>query len=822
MNRFPRTSRLALGGAALSASLSAALLLTVATAFAGPEISVLGEEGRTDLAPLGDGVSAGAAQARAFAKAPARARRVVRLGALDVRRLKHEDDQERAAGTEDWKHWSRIGVMRTMRAVTVPPTPARWTRAETLSDGSRVFRIEVSAPGATGLRVRFRTCEVPAGSEITVHDADQPEEAYGPLRPDCTGGPDGSGGGWLAPTVFGERAVVSLRVPAAHLRERVRLTVDGVAQRYRAADDAATGSDAVAKSPTRAGSANSSIACIKDVACDAAYAATVARGVARFEFVSGGNVFLCSGTLLADLDVASQTPWFLTANHCVSTDKSARTMEIFWDYRAAICGGSVPSVFSVPRTIGATLVATSGVTDCTLVRITGQLPSNRYFCGWTSARPAAGDSIVGVHHPEGSSMRVSYGTIDSQNAHFHTVVWSDGVTAEGSSGSAIFNASQQVLGQLCCGESFCNRPRAPDDYGRFDISYPAILEDSLGSQPVPTSKDAWDPGDDTSAGATLLGSPTQSGTTQSRHTLVTDDAADWFAAELEAQIPYVFAADGQVRADLFADAAGTQAVATSPGGPTGFSIVAVPQTSGRHWLRVMRASNGVDTSYQLQVSRQDTTPPRAVAKLRSRSPSKGTVTLRWKDRSKDETGYRVDFLGASGWVRVGDLPANTRRFTHQPGPGRQIYRVGPYDAVTTNWRQVSARVRGKPGLDPWDPVDDTGAGATPLGTSLDSLTETHELDRNDAADWFQIDLVQGETWAFETVSDGDTIGTVFADPGGLQALADADDQENGFGAIVDSDFRIVFTAPATATYWVRVKAYPSTPRVTYQLSTTLQ
>jgi len=797
---------------ALTAGL--ALLLFAGTALAQ---SIEGEDAwPSDAAPLGDGVAAGVARDRAYAKAPPHAGRRVRLSSLDVPALRRADDDRRAALGDEWKRWNRVGIVRDLRPVTVPPTPSRWTRAETLSDGSRVFRIEIAAPGAEGLRVRFRACDVPKGSEITVHDADEPAESYGPLRVAATLDEP-----WFGPTVFGSRAVVVLRVPAAKLDERVRLTVDGVSQRYRPPEESDLDGGPRAL-PVDAHGELRATGCIKSVACDAGYVADVARGVARFEFTTGGNTYLCSGTLLADIDTSTQVPWFLTANHCVSTDKTARTMEIYWDYRLPSCGGSTPNLFSVPRTLGATLSVTSGDTDCTLVRITGSLPSNRFFCGWTAARPVAGDAVVGVHHPEGSHMRISYGTLDSSNAHFHTVVWSDGVTAQGSSGSALFNSRKQVVGQLCCGSSFCSRPRDPDDYGRLDVSYSTILKPSLGVDPTPLAPDAWDPGDDTSAGATDLGEPTMSGVSHGPHTLAGTDAADWFSADLAASVPFLVESTGAVRADAFSDAAGTQLVATAAGGFSGFTLQVATAVAGRHWIRVRRASPGVDAEYRLQVSRQDTTPPRAVAKLRAASKSGGRALLTWTDRAKDENGYRVEMLGASGWVRVGELPAGTKRFVHRPGPGNQLYRVGPYDLLTTNWREVAVKVRGRPGLDAWDPVDDTGAGATDLGTSIDGLTPAHELDRNDAADWFRIDLVSGETWALETQSDGDTVGTLFSDAGGLSPLADADDQHDGSGAVLDADFRLVFTAPATGTYWLRVAAFPSTPRATYSLGFRLQ
>lgn len=134
-----------------------------------PAPSAQGEEAQAgDRSLRGDGVAEGAARDRALAKPAARARRLVRLSRLDVAALRREDDAERVARKRQWKTWNRVGIVRDLRPVSVPPSPSRWTRAETLADGSRVFRIEIAAPGAEGLRVRFRAADVPKGSEITV------------------------------------------------------------------------------------------------------------------------------------------------------------------------------------------------------------------------------------------------------------------------------------------------------------------------------------------------------------------------------------------------------------------------------------------------------------------------------------------------------------------------------------------------------------------------------------------------------------------------------------------------------------------------------
>ena len=44
-----------------------------------------------------------------------------------------------------------------------------------------------------------------------------------------------------------------------------------------------------------------------------------------------------SGTLLADRDTSTTVPYFLTANHCVSSQAAASTIQSYWFYRATAC-----------------------------------------------------------------------------------------------------------------------------------------------------------------------------------------------------------------------------------------------------------------------------------------------------------------------------------------------------------------------------------------------------------------------------------------------------------------------------------------------------
>src|SRR5207253_1051457 len=72
------------------------------------------------------------------------------------------------------------------------------------------------------------------------------------------------------------------------------------------------------------------------------------------------------------------------------------------------------------------------------------------------------------------------------NANFWAAHWSSGVTENGSSGGPLLNSAHQVIGQLNGGfngpGSSCSDPSAPDQFGRFDVTYAAIQQWLLGQQ----------------------------------------------------------------------------------------------------------------------------------------------------------------------------------------------------------------------------------------------------------------------------------------------------------------------------------------------------
>ena len=763
-----------------------------------------GAEGPKDGPPLGDGPREMASVSAAAKRARVPSRRVA-LPAFDAAPLLADD--ARRASIPALKSDPRVGVIRRFHEIRAPRRlVSGGAGVETLADGSLVWSAEVSAPGALGLRLHASRCELPRGAEVVVYDADEPGEAYGPF----TRGGDGERGAFLLPTVFGERVAVEVRVPASAAGAKLAFSIDRAAFRYRERGES--------MEDPRVGMAGKAGGCNNDVACDSSYVQDVARGIATMEITTNEGVFLCSGALMNDSVDATFIPYFLTAHHCLSLESEANDTEFFFDYRAATCGGLPPPLSSVPRVSGATLLATSSSSDYTLLRLTGNMPSNRYFCGWNANRPEDGIEVVGVHHPGGTEMRISYGNLLGPDGSFLDVQWFDGVTAGGSSGSPLFNPDKQVIGQLYGGSSSCSFPTGVDLYGRFERTYAAVAQ-FLGQGAGEPGRDFFDPDDDTAAGARLLGIGV-GGAVSGPQTLSDVDSDDWFAFDLVAGQRYRFFSLGvdDVVATLYSNAAGTIVAATDDdsAGSLQFSIDFTPDTSGRYRLAVRTVVADAPAEYSLvyeQIDASVTLTPLPVAKLR-KSQSSGLVVLKWRDRSSVETGYYVDLSDDGGvtWSRVAELPRNSRRFEHDPGAGLHLYRVGAWNAGTDiRYKTISVNVRDLNALDAFDPGDDRGIGATVISPATGGVTVTHTLSREDGEDWFAITLTSGTSYTFESVGTADVYGELFDDADGTTRLASNDDAGAG------RNFRIVHVAQRTGTHWIRVTPYADGSALSYSL-----
>jgi lysyl endopeptidase len=216
----------------------------------------------------------------------------------------------------------------------------------------------------------------------------------------------------------------------------------------------------------------------------------VADAVALMEFTDAGSPYVCTGTLLADT-AGTRLPYFLTAEHCINSQTVASTLATHWFNRSATCGSSTLNPNAAWRTNGAKFLFGADwatASDTSLLLLNDQPPAGATFAGWNVAA-ANTFSTRGWHHPSGDKLKTSLGQSATFDPTGLITTWSSGVTEGGSSGSGLFNADNQLIGQLVGGWSACTAgfdesgaplgPTQPDFYGRFDYGYNLATQDWL-------------------------------------------------------------------------------------------------------------------------------------------------------------------------------------------------------------------------------------------------------------------------------------------------------------------------------------------------------
>ncbi len=389
------------------------------------------------------------------------------------------EDEQNAVGMP--KGALRIGLLCALpQAIELRDSTKSLGEWRTLEDGARVWALTLESPDAEGLRLHCEWGAESGGAQVMVYPEGRPELSEGPYA--------GPGAFWT-PTCFGDAVTIECVVPAgdgARISETPLLRIDRFAYQYRGLDSL----------PKAAGLCNISLPCHPDWL-------ETGSAVGGIGSIGYDGMLWCTGTLVTDADPSATLPNFLTANHCVSTPYEADSVEIYWLYQAESCDGTIPDPATVPRTTGGAqfLVGSNADygTDVTLLRLNETVPEGIVHAGFSTLAWPVGQRVICIHHPDGDYKRISFGAKSDHGSpteggehmmplsRFHEILWNDGTTEPGSSGSALFintpETGQAIIGQLYGGYAACGLPEEPDYYGRFDVSWP-LLEPYLGTVPA--------------------------------------------------------------------------------------------------------------------------------------------------------------------------------------------------------------------------------------------------------------------------------------------------------------------------------------------------
>ena len=356
------------------------------------------------------------------------------------------------------------------------------------ADGGYAAHLSVVAPDASGLRVGLRFTAISPELELRVAEM----AADGTARVVAT-----TTGAHLIKLARGVFPIVHWTASTEGTQQLMELwsprVPDAQALRFAVVDV----SHLVQRPLEPVRSKALTFTCHVDVVCIVDPDVTQDRtAVARMLFTDTGKTFVCTGSLLADRP-HSFTPLFATANHCISNQDVAATLQTWWFYTSVACNSGLATTSQTRLNGGATLLMANFDTDFTLLRLADSAPGGAFFLGWDGNPIPAGQSVFGIHHPDGTYQRYSSGSylglarVTNSATQvtfaelFKEVNYTQGIVEGGSSGSPLLVLPGTFQGTLfgspssntCNGSSFAS-------YSDFTVGYPLVKTFLDGPNPV--------------------------------------------------------------------------------------------------------------------------------------------------------------------------------------------------------------------------------------------------------------------------------------------------------------------------------------------------
>ncbi|MFK7798049.1 MAG: T9SS type A sorting domain-containing protein [Aureispira sp.] len=336
-----------------------------------------------------------------------------------------------------------------------------WT---TLKNGDRIWRLGLISKGALTMNVVFDDFYLPEGATLYLYNPTTLE-----LRGAYTG-INNNAERVLGTTILqGDELVLEYYEPAA-AKGQGALQLEAVVHGYRTARQ---------YPQARIKGLNDAGNCNYDVLCPLGNGWQNPINAVAMTVVNGNGI--CTGALINNTN-NDGTPYFLSANHCGTSNLGTLVFRFNWDSPVASCAQNTQSqapTGPLNEVNGAVLRANSAGSDFALMELNTIPTGAIYYAGWDrSTTPAT--QTTGIHHPRGDVKKICRDNdppsiaVYGGAAVWEVSDWDQGVTEPASSGSPLFNQNQLIIGQLYGGTAACsglNDNNQDDNYGRFDVSW---------------------------------------------------------------------------------------------------------------------------------------------------------------------------------------------------------------------------------------------------------------------------------------------------------------------------------------------------------------
>ena len=230
-------------------------------------------------------------------------------------------------------------------------------------------------------------------------------------------------------------------------------------------------------SPELRGYFGNSQPCQIDVACDRS--SGIEKNAVCLIVTSG--LRRCTANIMNNTS-EDQTPYLLTAAHCIKNQSEAANTTVYFNYERTECGKSDESLGK--KMYGTEWLVWDSALDVCLIRLNNSIPRSfkPYYTGWDRSGEV-NSSVHIIHHPNSDVKKVSRsnnapitGTFSSNgvwyipDAFWHIQKWDQGCTEGGSSGAGLFDIRGRLIGTLSGGESYCSTP-FNDYFAKFNTAW---------------------------------------------------------------------------------------------------------------------------------------------------------------------------------------------------------------------------------------------------------------------------------------------------------------------------------------------------------------